>query len=235
LAAEADKYEVIKKFISRRNAVYLVHLPPGDPWGEAAVCKRFSRGAAGREKEAAYLAALAARGVAVPRLLEEGEDYLLLEYLDGPTLLDVLLAPEDAGATAVGRATGNVIAALGDWLGAFYTAAAAISGEATVFGDVNFRNFIVRDRVFGLDLEACRPGRPEEDVGGMAAYALTYTPPFTPWKRSLARTICRKLGEALALDGAAIREATRQELATIVRRRGLDLPPDWESLVDALV
>lgn len=235
MAAGADGYAIIKKFVSRRNEVHLVCLPPGDPRGEVAVCKRYARGAEGRGKEAVLLAELAARGVAVPRRLEIGEDYLLLEYLPGPTLLDVLMAPEGTGMDSVGPATGSVIAALIDWYEAFYAAAAAITREATIFGDVNFRNFIVRDRVYAIDLEACRPGRPEEDAGRMAAFALTYTPAFTSWKRSLAQSIGRRFTDRLALDGAAVREAARRELGEISRRRKLELPPGWERWLARLI
>ncbi len=234
MAAEAVGYEIIREFISRQHAVCLVRLPPGDPRGEVAVCKRYDGDGAGCEKEANWLAGLAAQGVAVPRLLAVREDYLLLEYLTGPTLLDILLAPESAGAVKVGRATGSIIAALGDWYETFYAAAKALTGERIAYGDVNFRNFIVRDRIYGIDPEDCRSGRPEEDAGKMAAFALTYTPAFTPWKRSLARALSRILIARLRLDAAAVRTAARAELSEIERRRGQALPPGWERVIDGL-
>lgn len=234
MAAEAESGKIIKKFSSRQHAVYLIRLPPGDPRGERAVCKRYDGDGAGCEKEAKWLTGLAVQGVAVPRLLEAGEEHLLMEYLTGPTLLDILLAPESAGAMGVGRATASVIASLGDWFDAFYPAAVALTGERVVYGDVNFRNFIVRDRIFGIDPEDCRPGRPEEDVGKMAAFALTYTPAFTAWKRSLARALSRILIARLRLDAAAVRAAAEEEMRAIARRRGQELPPGWERLIVGL-
>ena len=87
-------------------------------------------------------------------------------------------------------------------------------------GDVNFRNFIIREKVYGIDLEECREGEIEEDIGSLCAYGLTYSPTFTPWKMIMIGTLFQILCSEFNLDKELVRKKIYQELLILARRRG---------------
>jgi aminoglycoside phosphotransferase (APT) family kinase protein len=68
-----------------------------------------------------------------------------------------------------------------DWLAAFHTAFRS-GGEVRIKSDAIFKNFIVSDRIYGIDFELSRMGHPEEDVGEALAYLLDTDPMFTEEK-----------------------------------------------------
>ena len=46
-------------------------------------------------------------------------------------------------------------------------------GYSIALNDVNLRNFIAAERIYGLDFEDCRAGTKVEDMGKFCAFALT--------------------------------------------------------------
>lgn len=86
-------------------------------------------------------------------------------------------------------------------------------------GDVNFRNFIIREKIYGLDLEECREGKIEEDIGSLCAFALTYSPSFTPWNIAMAKEMFRILSSELGLDKELLKQEIQREILAISIKR----------------
>jgi len=141
------------QFISRRNEVFLrdglVQKKTKDP--QSALL------------EASILRALRAGGAAVPEVLDCHAGVLVMEYLPGEPLPDVI---ERGGYDAEALA-----GALCLWFDAFYAAAAP--GESR--GDVNGRNFLVHEEIiYGVDFEERCFGTKARDAGRLAAFIETY-------------------------------------------------------------
>jgi tRNA A-37 threonylcarbamoyl transferase component Bud32 len=157
----------VKKFPSRKNAVYLVEregwrlvlkIYDSDRWKSEADALRSARQA----------------GIAVPEVVEAKEKALLVEFIPGKSVNDYL---------ETGRMHETVLGVAG-WLASYHKAFRSGS-DVRLKSDAIFKNFIVSDRIYGIDFELSRMGRPEEDVGEVLAYLLDTDPMFTGEKFSL--------------------------------------------------
>jgi tRNA A-37 threonylcarbamoyl transferase component Bud32 len=61
--------------------------------------------------------------------------------------------------------------------------------DFTIRGDPSLRNFLLTDRIWGVDFEEARKGRPVEDLAGMCASILTTDPMFTKEKFKLCKIL----------------------------------------------
>ncbi len=224
LPKDLGGFVIEKKFISRKNNVFLVRGSSPDTEDELMVQKKYSlsyRMAA----EAKMLSILKMKGVAVPGILARGENYLLLEYLQGELFLDHYCRLEDIDGpanNALGEPAIRAVCSLCSWFKDFYRAMREISGRQLIMGDVNFRNFILggQGKIFGIDLEECREGKIEEDFGSLCAYALTYSPTFTSWKWSMASRLFKVFCCEFNLDKELVKKGIRDELFIMAGRRG---------------
>jgi tRNA A-37 threonylcarbamoyl transferase component Bud32 len=175
---------VVKKFPSRKNAVYLV-----ERGGWRLVLKIYDSDRWKNEAEALVEARKA--GIAVPGVVETKEKALLMEFIPGRPVNDYL---------ETGRMREAVLG-VADWLASFHKAFRS-GGEVRLKSDAIFKNFIVSDRVYGLDLELSRMGRPEEDVGEALAYLLDTDPMFTEEKFGLGSEFIGRYesGSGIRLD-----------------------------------
>ena len=160
---------VIKKFPSRKNAVYLV-----DRGGWRLVLKIYESDRWKVEAEA--LVDARKSGIAVPGVVEEKERALLMEFIPGRSVNDYL---------GTGGMRDAVLGVAG-WLAAYHKTFRK-GDEVRVKSDAIFKNFIASDRIYGLDFENSHAGRPEEDVGEALAYLLDTDPMFTDDKFGLGR------------------------------------------------
>lgn len=217
-----SRFSVEKKFISRKNSVFLVKA--GGPGAEERylVCKKYSCPER-MPGEAEMLRLLKEKGVSVPQIYGTGRDYILMEYLEGTLLLDRYCRLESSDGPdcgSPGEPASRLLRDLCRWFKGFYQASREIAGRQLIMGDVNFRNFIVREKIYGIDLEECREGEIEEDVGSLCAYALTYTPSFTLWKMALVREMLRLFAAELGLDQEFLKREVKKELLVLAGRRG---------------
>ena len=214
-------YTVERKIDSRKNDVYLLKTNKSGEEEKHLIYKKYSD----PEKlpvEKEMLKLLHDKKVAVPQIYSIGEDYMLIEYLGGPLLLDFFCWQENIrGAVddALRGPTYQIIYSLCSWFRDFYSALREDGGRQLIMGDVNFRNFIIREKVYGMDLEECREGKIEEEIGSFCAFALTYSPPFTPWKSAMVRELLRVFSEEMKLDRAELKEETRKSLSLMFQRR----------------
>ena len=208
-------YCVEKKFTSRKNEVFLVKRA-GEELKGYLVYKKYSRPDR-MYTEMEMLRYLSSKDVPVPQICGSGDDYIVEEYLDGTLLLDRFCWLEDihgSETTTLADSTRRLISHLCCWFKAFHDALPEMNGRRLIMGDVNFRNFIVvNEKVYGIDLEECREGSIEEEVGSLCAFALTYTPSFTLWKMVTVGEVLRVFTAGFNLDQElVIKEINRQLL-----------------------
>jgi aminoglycoside phosphotransferase len=86
-------YCVEKKFTSRKNEVFLVKRAGEESKGYL-VYKKYSRPDR-MDTEMEMLRYLSSKDVPVPQICGSGDDYILLEYLDGTLLLDRFCSLEE--------------------------------------------------------------------------------------------------------------------------------------------
>jgi len=215
-------FSVEKKFKSRKNKVFLLKSSKPGEKSKYLVQKEYSYPAR-MPGEVKMLRLLKEKGVPVPQIYGTGENYILLEYLEGPLFADFFFWQESVSGSENSSLIGpayQLIYSLCRWFKDFYTATREIAGKQIIMGDVNLRNFIIREKIYGIDLEECREGRIEEDIGSFCAYALTYWPSFTSWKMAMVGELMRVLTTELDLDKELVKKEVQRELLIIAERRG---------------
>ena len=162
-----DDIKIIRKFPSRKNSVFLVERS-----GWRMVLKMYASDR--MDNEAAALRSSRKAGIAVPEVIEAGDRALLLELVPGRAVNDYLESPDME----------QKVLDVAGWLAGFHRAFRS-GDEVLVKSDAIFKNFIVFDRVYGIDFEMSHRGTPEEDVGEALAYLLDTDPMFTEEKIAL--------------------------------------------------
>jgi hypothetical protein len=207
---------VSSRFYSRKNQVFSAESME---FGRCVV--KVHSNPENCKREIYMLKLLQSNNVSVPALYYSGHDYIIMECLDGMTLLDAICSLEEGQHSIKDIAEG-----MSSWLRSFYKASGDSRGRITLLGDVNFRNFMVMNSIYGIDFEDIRTGRAEEDAGEICAFFLTYTPEFTPWKIDNARILLDTLSESMHLDRVCVICELERELLEIEKRRNLALPED---------
>ena len=214
-------YTVDRKIDSRKNDVYLLKTSKTGEEEKYLIYKKYSDpDKLPVEKE--MLTLLHNKKVAVPQIYDIGDGYMLLEYLGGALLLDFFCWQENIrGAVddALCEPSYQIIYSLCSWFRDFYAALHEADGRQLIMGDVNFRNFIIREKIYGMDLEECREGKIEEEIGSFCAFALTYSPSFTPWKSAMVKEMLRVFSEEMQLDLPDLKEEIRKSLSGLSQRR----------------
>lgn len=217
-AADEYRHQAVKyRFSSKRNCVFLIKNGP-----EHLVVKVYASPDTSLKKEAKMLHELKKRGVAVPRIMETDDESIAMEYLEGPLLLDIFEWQEKVAGShskLLNEPVYVAIHSLCRWLMSFYDAARNMGVAQIILGEVNFRNFIIKEKIYGIDFEECRPGQIEEDIGKLCAFALTYSPPFTPWKIAATGELYKILTVELSLDRERVKKEITKELLAIATRR----------------
>lgn len=156
----------VRRMASRKNQVHLLRTSGGD-----VVLKVFNNDR--WEREHSTLVLCRSKGVLVPKPLLSGEGYILMEYLEGPDLRDLINDTLDP----------TYIRALAEWLAAFHL---ATEDDSLVRSDAKLQNFILTGRgVAGLDFELAHPGDRVEDLGEICAHLLNTDPMFVREKYEL--------------------------------------------------
>jgi len=190
------------EFKSKRNRVYL---------REGKVYKHFNSVSAA-QAEALFINMLLEKGVKVPAVLGHDGDVLIIEYIDGLTLPDLLCSQDEPDWR-------QISAALTGWLQSFYD---AVCHETTgeIRGDVNGRNFIFHaGDVWGVDFEEHCYGVRETDAGRLLAYITTYEIPDTTRKIVLSNALERQFTDVMKLDPIMITAEREKELHAMTQRR----------------
>lgn len=159
-----DTVTGVDRLRSKKNVVLRLSLTSGEKMiGKLFVTGRF-------EMEHQLLVSCGAAGLSVPEVYGAEDGVILMEYIPGETLVDVL------NRTLENR----YVVLLAQWYYDFHQTTGMVKG------DPRLRNFILADdMLWGLDFEEAHEGLWLLDIGGVAASILDTNPIFTPEKRRI--------------------------------------------------
>lgn len=215
---EIKSINIKEKFYSKNNNVYWIQAyKEGNVSLDLAV-KLYKQSRYSFNKEVDILRHLKEYGVLVPEVFYTSSNLIIMEHISGEVLLDKILNLESED-DKLPEAAYKIIYDLAHWLKSFYFAMTKWKKRLYVKEDVNLRNFIYRDRIYGIDFENCHPGVVEEDIGKLCAFILTYSPEFTPWRCKFTENLIRIFTEEMLLDTEVVIMEMRKEIAVISGRR----------------
>lgn len=172
-------------FFSRKNTVFLSVLD-----GRPVIVKVFAKDTASRAlKERAVLERCFEKGVSVPGVIAYRDNTLVMEFVEGETLSDVLdgiwLTKSLSGEESRSRLD-SIARSLGDWLALFHGA----FDYSMRRGDAIVRNFILsQNGVTGIDFEESSESDVIDDVGEICSSVLSMRPMFTVEKTRFCKEI----------------------------------------------
>jgi tRNA A-37 threonylcarbamoyl transferase component Bud32 len=170
---------VQKRFESKKNTVSYVILNK-----KPRILKWFAPGfKKNMETEFAILKKGSSKlSMPTPLVKDEDDNVIAMTYIIGKNLCDVL---NDENTTSDDKK--KTIRMLGEWFADFHKQFKT-EDKFQIRGDSILRNFILTDRVWGVDFEESRFGKPIEDIAGMCASILSTDPMFTDEKFGLCKT-----------------------------------------------
>jgi hypothetical protein len=121
--------------------------------------------------------------------MDEKNNVLVTTYINGENLCDLINNNE---VKLVEKQ--RLISLLADWFNDFHNFFKK-DKDFTVRGDSSLRNFIFTDRIWGLDFEESRIGKPVEDLAGICASILSTDPMFIKEKFTLCRILLDRYNE----------------------------------------
>jgi len=222
-----NNFIIDKKYQSKKNKVYRLCTLPRIEEKKYFILKEYSN-TERQEKEYLMLRELKKKGLGVPDIVFKSEEKLILEYIKGFTLLEILEIAEKEN-TKPSQFDNTIVyhafILLFKWLTNFYRYSREITGNSIIFGDINLKNFIFSDhKIYGIDLENYKPGFKEEDGGRMIAYLVTYFPVFTDWKMKLSQDIFHLLVNEFQFKPSLLNKEYKKELKSINLRRKIFIP-----------
>jgi tRNA A-37 threonylcarbamoyl transferase component Bud32 len=113
---------------------------------------------------------------------DEKNNVLIMNYIVGENLCDIINESETSY-----NEKERLIILLAQWFFEFHNHFKQ-NEKFLIHGDPSLRNFIFTDRIWGVDFEESRTGKPVEDIAGMCASILTTEPMFNDEKY----TLCNK-------------------------------------------
>lgn len=118
--------------------------------------------------------------------IDEKNNVLIMNYIIGENLCDII---NNKKVTISEKQ--RLIILLAQWFFDFHNHFKT-KEKFLIHGDPTLRNFIFTDRIWGLDFEETRIGKPVEDIAGMCASILTTEPMFNSEKFQLCKKFYEK-------------------------------------------
>jgi len=208
-------FKIVLKFFSRINSVYLAERSGS---AEKVIIKDFGKET---ERLQAELNGMTVFKDFSPEIFYSDDRYIVHEFIEGETMLSVFEELERSGKDPACLISGFVT-----FLEDMYK-----SAPGYILSDINFTNFIIKevsgDYTFRfVDYESVSKGKVEEDIGKIAAFALTYDPAFTDWKYDFALRYIENSLSALNISEEKIYKYLENELKAMNDRRKfkIDIP-----------
>ena len=185
LADSVKKYKntvIQKNFKSKKNTVAYVTLKD-----KPRVLKWFVPGYKRQMKNEQEILKKGASKLNIPTIheIDEENNVLIMNYIIGENLCDII--NDEKTSTNEKQ---NLMILLADWFIDFHNFFKK-DDQFLIRGDSSLRNFIFTDRIWGVDFEESRIGKPVEDIAGMCASILSTEPMFNSEKF----TLCNKFIE----------------------------------------
>mgnify|MGYP005835307183 CR=1 FL=1 len=181
LILKSDKYKnyvIQKKFDSKKNTVAYVTIDD-----KPRVIKWFVPGFKRQMKSEYSILKKGLSKINIPSIIEidEENNVIIMSYISGKNLCDIL---NNKKIDIIEKK--RLIFLLSEW---FFNFHKFFKTDENFFirGDSNLRNFIYNDRIWGVDFEETRIGKPVEDIAGLCSSLLTTDPMFTNEKFELCR------------------------------------------------
>lgn len=209
-------YIVEKRFYSKKNEVYKGRLLSSEGKEKSVVIKKYMGSPENRRKEINLLLHLRQKGLTVPRIYVVEEDYIVMEYIEGRTLLEEIEKREERQMVekdSFDKSNTKLLDNLITWLKKFYY----YTDNQLILKDINLRNFLInkQGKIYGIDFEDYGTGNIEEDGGKLCAYILTYNPPFTPWKLSIAKDFFNRFMQGFSINKEILLKQVEKEIHLI--------------------
>jgi tRNA A-37 threonylcarbamoyl transferase component Bud32 len=155
-----------------------------------------------------------------PFNIDKDNNVIVMNYLIGTNLCDVI----NDQNTSIDQKK-KVITELSEWFAKFHSYFKT-KDSFCIRGDSILRNFILTDRVWGVDFEEARNGRPVEDIAGMCSSILSTNPMFTDEKFQLCKTFIKSYEKSVKWDLGDIND----EIAYSLLEKSQWRPEDEETL-----
>lgn len=220
LQQKTQKYRDIiiqKKFSSKKNTVaYVLHQ------GKPRILKWFAPGFRKNMDTEATTLSKATLKLALPTLFEKDSKnhVLTLSYIPGTNLCDLLNTTKTTA-----QEKKRLIQLLGIWLADFHNHFKT-SDHTFIRGDAILRNFLFTDRIWGLDFEETRPGKPIEDIATLCTSVLTTNPMATQEKYSLCTHLVKTYKQHVNWDLTNLID----EISYTILQRTIYRPKDEQQL-----
>ena len=157
------------------------------------------------------------KGCNAPKIIKAYKNTLILEDLGDVTLLDWYEKAE----REYSKTYEAMLKKLSQWMKAFYFVTKNYYKNDIMLGDVNFRNFIIKENeVFGIDFEEVNQGNVETDIGNLLAFAMTYYPE-SKWKIDFSDKLMQILLTDLKLSEEVVIRERENALIRIKSRRSV--------------
>jgi tRNA A-37 threonylcarbamoyl transferase component Bud32 len=182
LIENVEKYKTVaiqKRFESKKNTVAYVVLN-----GQPRILKWFVPGLKQNMEIEYGILKKGFSNLTIPSPLEKDSEnnVLVMSYIMGENVCDIVNDPQKILDEKI-----KVIHLLADWFVNFHTFFRSEDGFR-LRGDANLKNFILsRGRIWGVDFEESRIGKPSEDLATLCAYLLSTDPMFTDEKFQLCQ------------------------------------------------
>jgi tRNA A-37 threonylcarbamoyl transferase component Bud32 len=170
------KIEVLERLESKRNQVYKVRLNEGLNKRLGILKKYRSDNRKLLNSEYQNIKRLSELGILVPKVIYKGSDYLVMEYIQGELVADMVEKLD----------TGGWIEEFSRWMAKLHSFS-KYNGRFLKM-DVNLRNFIYsKGKIYGIDFEQMGYGDIRIDLGNICFFILTNEPPFEKEKHIITR------------------------------------------------
>ncbi|HEC81610.1 MAG TPA: hypothetical protein ENI42_04205 [Thermoplasmatales archaeon] len=189
LISKVERYTntiVQREFISRKNTVAYVLLdnkPRVLKWFAPAFKRNM------RNEWFVLRQGSSALNIPHPYEIDSRNNVLIMSYILGENLCDLI----NDEKTTTGEKQ-RLMILLADWFAHFHVFFKDDNGFR-IRGDSMLRNFIFSDRIWGVDFEESRVGKPSEDIAGMCSSILSTDPMFTTEKFQLCEMFIESYSE----------------------------------------
>lgn len=113
--------------------------------------------------------------------MDEANNVLITSYITGENLCDII----NSEKTTVNEKN-RLMILLAEWFFEFHNYFKK-EDQFQIRGDSTLRNFVLTDRIYGVDFEESRMGKVVEDIACMCSSILSTDPMFTPEKFQLCK------------------------------------------------
>jgi tRNA A-37 threonylcarbamoyl transferase component Bud32 len=194
-----------KRFESKKNNVYLVSEETKQE--KNFVLKIYTDDFKGNlQVELSALQRMAELKMPVPEIIYSHKEAILLEYLPGKTIMellnDIIIDPDSILGKDDLEFLSNVFNELGNWFAELHARTLDKSQNALLKGDCTLKNFIYnpnipRSLIHAVDFEESIFGPPLLDFGALSAVVLTIKPTFSEQNFTFLKTFINSYNQRI--------------------------------------